>query len=63
MLAMRHSENTSTGSRHSPGAATAGPVRICLNYMALPISPWEIWPVRTASAAWARMAERSAVDW
>ena len=31
------------------------------NYMALN-SPWGIWPVRRASAAWARTAARSAVD-
>ena len=31
------------------------------NYMALN-SPWGIWPVRTASAAWARTAARSALD-
>mgnify|MGYP006195109765 CR=1 FL=1 len=31
------------------------------NYMALN-SPWGIWPVRRASAAWARTAARSAVE-
>ena len=31
------------------------------NYIALN-SPWGIWPVRTASAAWARTAARSALD-
>ncbi|BEP94839.1 hypothetical protein GmRootA79_32230 [Acidovorax sp. A79] len=49
-----------SGTREVP-PPWEGPQLRQFNYMALN-SPEGIWPVRTASAAWARTAARSAVD-